>query len=143
MRFSCENKGMCLLQNMSIKSGRKWLYRKEITNCYNEWLLHFWLTLSLFVNKCWLLGVCSSIRNVLDILSLNLQGTEWSQLFVTFMRLVVNQALLRLHSWPHTITSKLHRSLMKKTILIININISTISWQSLFQQYNLVEIYDK
>lgn len=78
-----------------------------------------------------------------DIMSLNMQGSGWSQLLVTFMILVVIKAPLRIHSSPHSIKSKLYRSLMKKTVLINNVNISTISWQSLFQQYNLVENYDK
>lgn len=66
-------------------------------------------------------------------MSLNLQSTGWTQLLVTFRRLGIIQAPLRIHSTPHSIKSKIHSSLMKTLVLINNVNMSSVSWQLLFQ----------
>lgn len=73
-------------------------------------------------------------------MTLNLQGTGWTQLPVTFGRLGIIQAPLRIHSTPHSIKSKIHSRLMKNLILINNVNMSSVSWQLLFQCYNSVKI---
>lgn len=64
----------------------------------------------------------------MGIVGLNLQGTEWSYLLITFIILVLIQFPLRRHLTSDSIHSDLQRSLIKKLILI---NISLVSWLKL------------
>lgn len=72
------------------------------------------------------LGVVSALCDIYDISGL-----------------VVIQVPLKRHLAPHRISSEFHRNLIKKLTLIRNVNISTVSKQSLFQRYNLVKNDEK
>lgn len=127
MRFFCGKEVTFLSKNMLICQNQKEvvLY-KESTSNYNEPCCHLLLLLSLFIKNKLTLCVISALCDIYDISGL-----------------VVILVPLKRHLAPHRINSEFHRNLIKKLTLINNVNISTVSRQSLFQRYNLVKNDEK